>query len=121
MNIYVGNVDFKVNEDQLSELFSKYGDVASAKIVTDKFTGRSKGFAFVEMSDDNEAKEAIEALNGYEFNNRALTVNTARPKEENRPFRGGDHGGSRGGYRGGDRDRGDRGGDYGNRGGNRRY
>jgi RNA recognition motif-containing protein len=94
MNIYVGNVDFKVSEDQLSELFAGHGSVSSAKIITDKETGRSKGFGFVEMSDDEEGKEAISALNGYELNGRKISVTLARPKED-RPR---SNSGSRGGY-----------------------
>jgi len=65
MNIYVGNVDFKATEEQLSDLFAEYGEVTSVKIITDKLSGRSKGFAFVEMANDDEGQAAIEALNGY--------------------------------------------------------
>lgn len=106
MNIYLGNVDFKVKEEQLTDLFTEYGEVKSVKVITDKLTGRSKGFAFVEMPNDDEAKEAIANLNGYMLNNRELSVSVARPKEENRerkPFRndfggGRSNGGNRGGY-----------------------
>jgi RNA recognition motif-containing protein len=103
MNIYLGNVDFKVKEEQLTNLFTEYGEVKSVKVITDKLTGRSKGFAFVEMPNDEEAKEAISALNGYMLNNRELSVSEARPKEDRKPFRN-DYGGSRsnnGGNRGG--------------------
>lgn len=89
MNIYVGNVDFKATEDQLMELFSQYGDVKSVKIITDKVTGRSKGFAFVEMANDADGKGAVEALNGYNLNSRDISVSVARPREETRNFRGG--------------------------------
>lgn len=82
MNIYVGNVDYHLSEDQLKELFEEFGEVSSVKIVTDKFTGRSKGFGFVEMDNDAEAQEAIDALNGKTVNNREITVNKARPKTE---------------------------------------
>ena len=82
MNIYVGNVDYHLTEDQLKELFEEFGEVGSAKIITDKFTGRSKGFGFVEMNNDAEAQEAIEALNGKTVNSREITVNKARPKTE---------------------------------------
>ncbi len=82
MNIYVGNVAFTATEDQLTELFTEYGEVNSVKIITDKFSGRSKGFAFVEMPNENEAKEALNALNGLEINGRNLSVTEARPKEE---------------------------------------
>jgi RNA recognition motif-containing protein len=90
MNIYVGNVDFKATEDQISELFAEYGEVTSAKIVTDRLSGRSRGFAFVEMANDDEGKAAIEALNGYNLNSREISVSEARPREENRNFRGRD-------------------------------
>jgi RNA recognition motif-containing protein len=80
MNIYVGNLSFKLNENDLKGIFEEYGEVISAKIITDKYTGRSRGFAFVEMENDDEAKTAIEALNGKEVNERELVVNQARPK-----------------------------------------
>ncbi len=82
MNIYVGNVDYRTKEDQLRELFEEFGEVTSTKMITDKLTGRSKGFAFVEMSQDEEAKEAIEALNGKLVNNREITVSEAKPRTE---------------------------------------
>ncbi len=90
MNIYVGNVDFKATEDQISELFAEYGEVTSAKIITDRLSGRSRGFAFVEMANDDEGKAAIEALNGYNLNSREISVSEARPREENRNFKGRD-------------------------------
>ncbi|HHN48125.1 MAG TPA: RNA-binding protein [Bacteroidales bacterium] len=90
MNIYVGNVDFKATEDQISELFAEYGEVTSAKIITDRLSGRSRGFAFVEMANEDEGKAAIEALNGYNLNSREISVSEARPREENRNFRGRD-------------------------------
>ncbi len=83
MNIYVGNVNYQATEDMLRNLFEQYGEVSSVKIITDKVSGRSKGFAFVEMDNDDEAREAIENLNGREFSSRELTVNEARPKENN--------------------------------------
>ena len=83
MNIYVGNLDFKVSENELSELFSEFGQVESARIITDKYSGRSKGFGFVIMEDDNEAQQAIDALDGKTHNNRQLKVNEARPRKEN--------------------------------------
>lgn len=82
MNIYVGNLDFKVTENELEEMFGEFGAVESARVITDKYSGRSKGFAFVTMEDDNEAKEAIEALNGKDHKSRPLTVNEARPRRE---------------------------------------
>lgn len=105
MNIYIGNLDYAVNEQQLQELFQQYGEVASAKIITDKFTGRSKGFGFVEMTNDGDATSAIEALNGTAMKNRNISVTEARPREEGSGNRGGgDRGGfNRGGDRGGER------------------
>jgi RNA recognition motif-containing protein len=104
MNIYIGNLDYAVNEQQLQELFQQYGEVTSAKIITDKFTGRSKGFGFVEMSNDGDATSAIEALNGTAMKNRNISVTEARPREEGANRGGFNRGGDRGGFnRGGDR------------------
>ena len=86
MNIYVGNLSYGVSDDQLREDFEAYGTVSSAKVISDKYSGRSKGFGFVEMDDDNEAKSAIEDLDGAEIDGRAVKVNEARPREE-RPRR----------------------------------
>jgi RNA recognition motif-containing protein len=83
MNIYVGNLDFKVTEQDLNEVFSEFGQVESARLITDKYSGRSKGFGFVIMEEDSEAKEAIEALNGKDLKSRPMTVNEARPRKEN--------------------------------------
>lgn len=83
MNIYVGNLDFKVEENDLKELFSEFGQVESVNIITDKYSGRSKGFGFVAMEDNTEGKEAIDALNGKTVKHRQLTVNEARPRKEN--------------------------------------
>lgn len=83
MNIYVGNLDFKVTEQDLTDLFSEFGEVESARIINDKYTSRSKGFGFVIMEDDTEAKKAIDALNGKELKSRSITVNEARPKKDN--------------------------------------
>jgi len=80
MNIYVGNLDFKVNEDDLQKLFEEYGTVSSAKIIVDKFSGRSKGYGFVEMENDKEANKAIKDLNGSEMENREIVVNEAKPR-----------------------------------------
>ena len=88
MNIYVANIPWKASEDQLKELFSQYGDVASAKIIMDKVTQRSRGFGFVEMGDDNSGRTAINELNGRDFLGKSLVVNEARPREE-RPARSG--------------------------------
>ena len=87
MNIYVGNLPYSIDRDQLREIFAAYGDVAAARIVTDRETGRSKGFGFVEMADNAQAQAAIEALNGRDIGGRKAVVNEARPREE-RPMRG---------------------------------
>lgn len=86
MNIYVGNLDYKVNEQDLEKLFSKYGEVSSAKIITDKYNGRSKGFGFVEMEDQDAAKQAIEALDGTTQGSRDIVVNEAKPKKDHNNF-----------------------------------
>lgn len=93
--IFVGNLPFSATEDQLRALFSAHGEVTAVNIITDKFTGRSRGFAFVEMSDDAAAAAAIAAVNQYQLEGRALTVNEARERSE---------GGPRGGPRRGGRD-----------------
>lgn len=93
--IYVGGLPYATTEQQLSDLFAAHGTVASARIITDKFTGQSRGFGFVEMSSDGEAQAAISALNGTQLGGRTLTVNEARPQE---PRSGG---GERGGFGGG--------------------
>jgi RNA recognition motif-containing protein len=80
--LYVGNLSYSVDGGQLEDLFSKYGTVRSAEVIQDRATGRSKGFGFVEMGDDNAAREAIEGLNDREQDGRRLTVNEARPKEQ---------------------------------------
>ncbi len=83
MNIYVGNLDYKVNENDLQGIFEDYGNVSSAKVITDKYSGRSKGFGFVTMEEESEAKKAIDELNGATLENRAMVVNEARPKKNN--------------------------------------
>jgi len=83
-NLYVGNLPYSITQEQLSELFSEAGAVASATIITDKFSGRSKGFGFVEMSSDEEGDKAIELLNGKEIEGRPIKVNEAKPREDNR-------------------------------------
>ena len=82
MNIYVGNLDFKVNENDLEGVFEEYGTVSSAKIISDKYSGRSKGFGFVTMENQDEANKAIKELNGATFENRELIVNEAKPKKQ---------------------------------------
>ena len=93
-NIYVGNLAFDVSEDDLQTAFEEYGQVASVNIVKDRETGKSRGFAFIEMNDGQAAKQAIEGLNLQSIGGRNVTVNEARPRE-NRP-RGGGGGGGRG-------------------------
>ncbi|MBN2521006.1 MAG: RNA-binding protein [Bacteroidales bacterium] len=82
MNIYVGNLDYKVKENNLKDIFEDYGEVTSAKIITDKYSGKSKGFAFIVMENNKEAKNAIKELNGSKLHDRELIVNEARPKRE---------------------------------------
>ncbi len=139
MRIYVGNLPYETTEQDLNESFSAYGEVTSVSIVADKFSGRSRGFAFVEMATKADGEKAIEGLNGKAFMNRNLVVNEARPREERGGGGGfggggggygggygggggggygGGYGGGGGGYGGGDRgDRGGRGGGRGGRGG----
>jgi RNA recognition motif-containing protein len=105
MNIYIGNLAFSVSEDDLRQAFEAFGQVASASIIKDKISGRSKGFGFVEMPDNAQAQSAIESLNGKDLKGRAMNVNEARPRPE-----GGRQGGPGGGSRGG-----------GSRGGGRRF
>jgi len=81
VNIYVGNLPFTTTDEDLRKAFAEYGQVASAQVITDKFAGRSRGFGFVEMPNEEEAKAAIAALNGKEFDGRQLRVNEARPKK----------------------------------------
>ncbi|MEX0716636.1 MAG: RNA-binding protein [Planctomycetaceae bacterium] len=111
--LYVGNLSFKTTADSLREAFAQYGTVTSASVVSDRETGRSRGFGFVEMSDG--ADEAIEAMNGADLDGRTLTVNEARPRED-RPSGGGGYGGGGGGGRRGGGGGGGRGG-YGGGGG----
>lgn len=88
MRIFVGNLPFSMNEDELRGLFETHGAVETADIITDRETGRSRGFGFVEMRDDGEARRAIEALAEHVADGRTLTVNEARPREDRRPGRG---------------------------------
>ena len=82
MNIYVSNLSFSTTSESLQELFAEYGEVTSVKIITDRETGRSRGFGFVEMSDDNEGQKAIDELNDTDFEGKTITVNVARPRED---------------------------------------
>ena len=110
MNIYISNLSFKVEDSDLRQLFEEYGEVSSAKVITDRYTGRSRGFGFVEMPDNEASQKAISELNQAEYDGKVITVNEARPREE-RPARS-SHGGHGGG--GGDRRR-SGGGGYGDR------
>jgi len=98
MNIYCGNLPYNVVEEDLREIFEEYGEVASVKIINDKLTGRSKGFGFVEMDNDDEARKAIEELNNAELSGRNIKVNESRPRNDSR---GGGGGGRRNFNRGG--------------------
>lgn len=121
MNIYVSGLSYRINDDDLRQLFEEYGQITSAKVITDRETGRSRGFGFVEMANDDEARTAIEELTGAEYDGKVISVSEAKPKADrprsgsfNRERRGGfDRGERRGGY-----DRDNRGG---NRGGRREY
>jgi len=97
MNIYVGNLSYKVTDEDLRSAFQAYGQVDAVNVIKDRETGRSKGFAFVEMASDSEAQTAINALNGKELKGRALKVNEARPRTDGGGSRGGGGGGRRGG------------------------
>ena len=89
MNIYVGNLPFEATDESLQTAFTEFGEVTTARVITDRFSGRSRGFGFVEMPDNAEAEAAIAAMNGKDMGGRALTVNEARPRED----RGGGGGG----------------------------
>src|SRR5437773_4206914 len=100
--LYVGNLSYNTTGSDLEQLFAQHGTVSSAEVISDRDTGRSKGFGFVQMGTDEEAQAAIAALNGKEHDGRALTVNEAKPREDRpRGGGGGGGGGSRGGYGGG--------------------
>jgi len=113
--LFVGNLPHSATDAELEQLFSQHGAVKSAQVIQDRMTGRSKGFGFVEMDDDQEAQAAITALNGQDFDGRPLTVNEARPREERGGGGGGGGGRGRGGFGGG----GGRGGGGGGGGGRR--
>ena len=101
MRLYVGNLPYTVNQTKLEEMFSPFGTIVSASVISDKFSGRSKGFGFVEFDNDDAAKEAIAKLDGTDMDGRPLRVNEAKPREENAPRSFGGGGGSRGGFGGG--------------------
>lgn len=118
--LYIGNLPYDVSEDELNSLFSQAGSVSSVKIISDRFTGKSRGFGFVEMGNDDDASKAITQFNGYTLKQRELKVSEARPETRDRDGRGGGGGGGgggrggygggggRGGYGGGGADRGNR-------------
>ena len=116
MNIYISGLSYNVNDNDLNELFKEYGEVSSARVITDRETGRSRGFGFVEMPNEEEGNKAIEELNGAEYDSKVIAVSVAREKTERSSFGGGGRGrsgGGGGGFRGGN------GGGGGFRGGNR--
>lgn len=98
MNIYVSNLNFSTTSESLQELFAEYGEVDSAKIITDRETGRSRGFGFVEMPNDAEGQKAIDELNNADFEGKTISVNVARPKTERSSGGYGNRGGNGGGY-----------------------
>ncbi len=115
-NIFVGNLNFQTTQEDLRSVFEQYGAVENVNIITDRETGQARGFAFVEMTNKNEAETAISVLNGTELNGRAMNVNEARPKTQGGGGGGGGRGGGGGGYGGGSGGGGGRG-----RGGGSRY
>ena len=101
-NIYVSNLSFRINDEDLKQAFADYGEVISAKVITDKYSSKSRGFGFVEMKNDEEADKAIEELNNAEFDGKVMSVSIARPKTERKPFNRDNQrsgGGSGGGYK----------------------
>src|ERR1044072_32899 len=106
VKLYVGNLPYSSTEQELRDLFSEVGEISDLAVITDKFTGQSKGFAFVEMESEEAANQAIERFNGYTLGNRQIVVNVARPREDRSGGRsgGGNRGGGGGGYNRYDRD-----------------
>ena len=100
-NIFVSNLSFRINDEDLKQAFADYGAVTSAKVIKDNFSGRSRGFGFVEMTNDEEAAKAIEELNNAEFDGKVMTVSEARPKTDRKPGGSSDSRGGGGGYGGG--------------------
>jgi len=102
MNIFIAGLSFKVNDADLASIFEEYGSITSAKVITDRQSGRSKGYGFVEIADDEAAEKAIAELNGAEYDGRTLSVSEAKPREERQQrssFGGGNRGGGGGGFR----------------------
>ena len=98
MNIYVANLSYAVNDSDLKELFQEYGEVESSKVITDRLSGKSRGFGFVEMPNESEALKAIKELNEVEYDGKVISVNVAKPKTEKRDFNNNRRGGGGGGY-----------------------
>src|SRR5512133_2821093 len=105
MNIFISNLSFRINDDDLKQLFEEYGEISSAKVITDKYTGKSRGFGFVEMSNADSAKKVLEELERAEYDGKVISVSIARPKTETRPSNGGGGRSFGGGDRNRDRDR----------------
>ena len=125
MNLYISNLSYNISDEDLRQLFADYGEITSAKVIMDRETGRSRGFGFVELKDDEMGRKAIEELNQATYDEKVINVTEARPREDRGGSRGGFGGGNRGGgfgggNRGGGYGGGNRGG-YGNNGGGRRY
>ncbi len=115
MNIYVSNIPYQTSEDDLRQAFGAYGTVSSARIIKDRQTGKSRGFGFVEMDSDDDARKALEGMNGGELLGRKINAREARPREEGGGNGGGDNGGGQGGHSGGNGGGGNRGYDRGPR------
>lgn len=99
MNIYISGLSYNVNDADLNELFTEYGEVSSARVINDRETGRSRGFGFVEMPNDNEGQKAIDELNGAEYDSKVIAVSVARPRTERPSFGGNRNRGNNGGFR----------------------
>ena len=120
--LYVGNLSYQTKDQDLEKMFAEVGNVTSAQVITDRYTSESRGFGFVEMATEDEAQQAIAAMNGRNVDGRALTVNESKPREDRGGSGGGgSRGGSGGGYGGGGGSRGGSGGGYGGGGGGNRY
>ena len=98
MNIYISNLSYGINDADLNQLFSEYGEISSAKVITDRETGRSRGFGFVEMPNDEEAQKAIDELNQAEYDGKVISVSVAKPRENRNNNRGGYNSNRGGGY-----------------------
>ncbi|MDR0394365.1 MAG: RNA-binding protein [Tannerella sp.] len=99
MNIYISGLSYNINDDDLNELFTEYGEVSSARVINDRETGKSRGFGFVEMPNDTDAQKAIDELNGAEYDNKVISVSIARPKTERPSFGGNRNRGNNSGFR----------------------